>query len=554
MWYNKVNTFSKRGKKEEDIMNIKNGKKRIVYAIAWLLTVSFLLTDTLSVLAADVNYSYDKSVPQINADSDVKTGKAFEPGDRICFNESNAEAPAGEGEISYKKADGTSLTQEVLGIAAFPYVGTADPSGNSLMLPAFQTNGCTKWKVSEADVYTLGDAKKIKLTLIEAYEIEWNLNGGTSTLSFIEAYAPSETLILDTPTKANSIFDGWTYQFEGDQTATTLAANSTGSYPIPLTGKSGKLTITAVWKRPYVPYIPVIDWEENKDDEKSHRITYVLGEGATNDASNPATYYEGSGVAELKPAVKPNYDFEGWYEDEACTKKVDSISASSTGDVTVYASFTPKRFKITYVLDGGVNSDKNPTTYTYGEGIKYLEKPKKKAYDCMGWYWRSGGYGSLVESISNKQSGDITLYAYYIPVPDLTGATIRLDQYEFKYTGKERKVGIYDIKLADGMMFSRIDNVKITGDRATDIGEHILTMTGDGDRVTGSCSVVYTIKKIDLETEVDVSFDKESFTYKKSKKQKPKVTLKLKSSGKEVSSDWYSVEYPEDQVNAGEKI
>ncbi len=68
-------------------------------------------------------------------------------------------------------------------------------------------------------------------------------------------------------------------------------------------------------------------------------ITYNGVEGATH--TNPATYTEGTAVT-LTDASKDGYTFNGWYTtaDFQEASKVTEISATTTGNVTLYAKFT----------------------------------------------------------------------------------------------------------------------------------------------------------------------------------------------------------------------
>ena len=70
-----------------------------------------------------------------------------------------------------------------------------------------------------------------------------------------------------------------------------------------------------------------------------YKIDYVLN-GGTNDSRNPNTYTVDD-VIEFKPATKPGYDFEGWYEDKDFKKPITGI-AGRTGNITVYAKWKAK--------------------------------------------------------------------------------------------------------------------------------------------------------------------------------------------------------------------
>ncbi|WP_288596907.1 InlB B-repeat-containing protein, partial [uncultured Lactococcus sp.] len=65
-------------------------------------------------------------------------------------------------------------------------------------------------------------------------------------------------------------------------------------------------------------------------------------------------------------------------------------------------------YDIIYLLNDGVNSDKNPKTYIYGQGVTSFEKARREGYTFMGWTDESG---KKIEVISTQDQGDKTLYA-----------------------------------------------------------------------------------------------------------------------------------------------
>ena len=90
---------------------------------------------------------------------------------------------------------------------------------------------------------------------------------------------------------------------------------------------------------------------------KDKNITYVLGDGGTNDNRNPAIYEEGVGVSELYSPTRPGYDFGGWKLNDSI---VDSISTDVTGDIELIAVWNAK------VLDFVTSSQLN-IKYSYNE-------------------------------------------------------------------------------------------------------------------------------------------------------------------------------------------
>ena len=143
----------------------------------------------------------------------------------------------------------------------------------------------------------------------------------------------------------------------------------------------------------------------------SYGITYELN-GGTNGEGNPAKYTYGVGVSSFADAGKEGYSFEGWYSDSTFATKVTGISATQTGNITLYAKFEANSYGITYELDGGTNAKENPESYVVGTGVSSFADASKEGYTFEGWYSDST-FTTKVTSISVTQTGDITLYAKF---------------------------------------------------------------------------------------------------------------------------------------------
>lgn len=66
-------------------------------------------------------------------------------------------------------------------------------------------------------------------------------------------------------------------------------------------------------------------------------------------------------------------------------------------------------FQISYVLNGGTNSDKNPANYIKGESIK-LSAPVRTGYSFGGWFFDSK-FTKAVNSVDTRKGGQLTFYA-----------------------------------------------------------------------------------------------------------------------------------------------
>jgi len=96
------------------------------------------------------------------------------------------------------------------------------------------------------------------------------------------------------------------------------------------------------------------------------------------------------------------------YADKASVK---NLTSKNKGTVTLYAQWA-KSYKITYVLDGGTNSAKNPPAYTEEKTVT-LYSPTKAGYTFGGWYSDSW-FQNKVTQIPRGSRGNKKLYARWI--------------------------------------------------------------------------------------------------------------------------------------------
>ncbi|MBQ7558139.1 MAG: InlB B-repeat-containing protein [Lachnospiraceae bacterium] len=215
--------------------------------------------------------------------------------------------------------------------------------------------------------------------------------------------------------------------------------------------------------------------------ETEYDITYILPNGAVNDASNPKKYVASDGVASFKDASLEDYDFVGWFEDREYKKPVTSIAKGTTGDKTLYGKFTGKEYSIDYVLNGGANDIHNPQVYYFGEGVGLFKNAVKTGHDFGGWYEDPGfAENTRVTSISTTRKGNVTLYAKFTPAEYrityvLNGGT-PLGKNPEKYTfgvgvlsffGAEKDKMIFDGWYSDSILTKKVES--ISADQVGDI-------------------------------------------------------------------------------------
>lgn len=106
-------------------------------------------------------------------------------------------------------------------------------------------------------------------------------------------------------------------------------------------------------------------------------VTYVL-DGGSNNASNPDFYYEGKQAVTLSDASKEGYDFDGWYSDNAYTRRITELSSGQTGNVVLYAKFTEiQRDEVPETGDKSIMW-LFPVTLVSGLGMLFTRKKEKE--------------------------------------------------------------------------------------------------------------------------------------------------------------------------------
>ena len=199
------------------------------------------------------------------------------------------------------------------------------------------------------------------------------------------------TINLPVPKKEGHRFVGWKVSTTG-----TVSSFHAGDLLTEIkTGSYGDITVT-----------PEFELAE-------YSITYVLN-GGVNNQNNVSTFTMADSVDKFFAPAKDYYVFEGWYSDSAYRNKVTGISEGTTGDITLYAKWSPVDYSISYVLDGGVNNSGNPNTYNLDNTIEF-KNPDKSGYTFAGWFTDSE-YISEVTSTKGL-SGNITLYAKFELTP-----------------------------------------------------------------------------------------------------------------------------------------
>lgn len=139
-------------------------------------------------------------------------------------------------------------------------------------------------------------------------------------------------------------------------------------------------------------------------------VAYILN-GGTNNSANPRNYTIDSGKLSLKDPTRNGYDFAGWTYNG---KVVTQIDPTWIDNITLVANWKVHNYSISYELNGGVNSDSNPTTYTIESDTITLKDASRIGYKFDGWYKTKDFKYNKVAVINKGSYGDILLYAKWM--------------------------------------------------------------------------------------------------------------------------------------------
>ena len=350
----------------------------------------------------------------------------------------------------------------------------ADPTRTGYTFGGWYSDSGFKTKVTTIKKGSTGNKTFYAKWTANKYTIAFNANGGTGTApkSISTAYGKTVTLTANPFKKTGYTFTGWNTKKDGSGTAyankapvknltskseatvtlyaqwkiniATIKYNGNGSTSGSMKdqkltyNKSAAITSNAFKKTGYT----FTGWNTKKDgkgttykngasvknladlskktggtvtlyaqwSKTKYTITYKL-DGGKNNSKNPASFYVTTADIKLQNPTKTGYSFDGWYSDSKLTKKATTtIKKGSTGNKTFYAKWKINTYKITYNLNGGKNSSKNPASYKVTTSDIKLQNPTKTGYTFGGWYSDSK-FKTKVTMIKKGNTGNKTLYA-----------------------------------------------------------------------------------------------------------------------------------------------
>ena len=136
----------------------------------------------------------------------------------------------------------------------------------------------------------------------------------------------------------------------------------------------------------------------NITEDKIFKATYgkTVYKLIFNECYAPRDLYYQDEVIEPEPPTNEAYIFIGWFLDYETFNIPYEFTTMPAEDVTIYAKWTPKQYKVTYNLNGGIVDGVNPDTYDIEDLYTPLINPTRKGYIFIGWS------GTYLEGNTNK--------------------------------------------------------------------------------------------------------------------------------------------------------
>jgi uncharacterized repeat protein (TIGR02543 family) len=141
--------------------------------------------------------------------------------------------------------------------------------------------------------------------------------------------------------------------------------------------------------------------------------TVAFNSGGGEPKPQPQNVVQGGKAAEPAGMTKEYYDLEGWYREAAMINKWDFAAHTVTGNITLYARWTPHLYNVTFDSAGGSFVETQHIAYN---GL--AAEPSgvtKTGYLLEGWYWSMDGLEIKWDFAALPVWFDLVLYAKWTP-------------------------------------------------------------------------------------------------------------------------------------------
>ena len=203
-----------------------------------------------------------------------------------------------------------------------------------------------------------------------AYDISYNLDGGSVATANPATYTIEDTVTLNNPTKEHYDFAGWTG---------TDLSGPTMTVTIP-EGTIGNRNYTATWSK------------------KEYTATFKNGDTVV---ATQTKKYQELFTEPTKP-TKTGYRFTGWlFNGESY-----DFSTPASANIELTAKWTPTNYTIAYNLDGGSVATANPENYNIETDTFTLNNPTKEHYVFAGWTGTDLEEATKTVKVNQGSTGD----------------------------------------------------------------------------------------------------------------------------------------------------
>ena len=236
------------------------------------------------------------------------------------------------------------------------------------------------------------------------YGINYVLNGGTNDSRNPNTYKVTDTIDFQPATKEGYVFKGW-YEDEG--------------FVSPIGGISNRVGDVTVYAK----------WEARGD------VTYKVEHYKKNENGNyeKVTTDELTGtMGETVTAVAK--DYAGFRENTTHGERVQSGTVKADGSLVLKLYYDPIIYHINYVLNGGTNDSRNPSTYKVTDTVNF-QPATKTGYNFISWNRNE----NLTDPIAGFTGGteDITVYAKW---EAKNGVAYKVEHYQKNENGNYEKI------------------------------------------------------------------------------------------------------------------
>ena len=218
----------------------------------------------------------------------------------------------------------------------------------------------------------------------DTHTVTYLANGGSGTTSDTLSpytYGNPYTVLANSFTRTDYVFDHW--NTEADGTGTTVAVSSSQTI-------LADTTYYAIWE------LDVNGPEGKSDgiaDKLEHAIVYNANSGVPASVPVDTNIYPDEYVATVLFTPVPTrngYDFLGWSGTASVilpefTSGGTTTLTMGTADRTLYAIWKLHLYTITYVMNDGTNVLANPATYTVESALITLAPPTRAGFDFLAW-------------------------------------------------------------------------------------------------------------------------------------------------------------------------